>query len=190
MQTKIKYEDLEKNSPTLEYLNARNKEMYRERLRTLSDNKYSFYNDEKEFYLSQLKSFSRPEAIRAFCSCCMGEKFKKSDKVECELTWGQEYNNQNPEGCPLSMWRAKGMMKYQPKKTTKMTQKKAIAYICKQCQEVKQLDKNVQHCTAFWGEHKQCPLHPFRMGKNYWSTREVSEETIRKMREARNQNSR
>jgi predicted nucleic acid binding AN1-type Zn finger protein len=82
------------------------------------------------------------------------------------------------------------MMKYQPKKTTKMTQKKAIAYICKQCQEVKQLDKNVQHCTAFWGEHKQCPLHPFRMGKNYWSTREVSEETIRKMREARNQNSR
>lgn len=162
-----------------------NRGLYLKVFREVSENPNIKFSDEKDWYKQKLKSYSRSESIRKFCSFCTQEVFSDKDSVPCEMRWGQEYNNQNPEGCPFNMWRLPNIQKYQPKKALKMTQKKSIAWMCKFCQNTNQLDKHIQHCPAFYDGKEGCPIHPFRMGKDYWSEKTLTEEHKNKLIEAR-----
>lgn len=170
---------------TVEAINRINKNLYLKVFREISNNPIIKFSDEKEWYRNTLKTYSRAESLRKFCGFCMQESFSNKDSVPCEMRWGQEYNNQNPDGCPFNMWRNKGVIKYQPKKAPKLTQKKAIAWMCKFCQNTVNLDKNIQHCPAFYDGKEGCPIHPFRTGKDYWCERWIPEEHIKKLQEAR-----
>jgi hypothetical protein len=188
MISTIPYEETVNRIASPEYLRKRNEEIYLKVFREISGNPDITFEDELAWYKEQGKpitNYSRTVAIRKFCQCCNDQE-NDSGHITCGMKWGKpSENSQMPNGCAFNVW-AKGI-RYIPAKSKKVTQTSAIKLVCMWCQGADSIVA-VKYCSNFLykdknGDIQGCWLFPFRMGKNPFNTRVVSEEVLKKAQE-------
>ena len=164
-------------SLTVAQIDELNDTIYQETLDALG------FDSEEDYYRS-LRRISRTDAIAYYCKhtcCCMnsGQIFTKAEMCPSRKENKRLVAADDEEFCPLAYWNEKGNKHIPKKNYPKVTQKQALAFICKKCQSVLTLDKNVRRCAAFWTGDKHdggCPVHPYRTGANPWYLSDFSEE--------------